>query len=97
MGPWRVVALGAPADVSRRRKFGRAFRRSHRGALGGTEPWVTVATYENEPVYDPDVDVYLVPGERFAVLSTVRGYADEGISGTVADGWLCDAQTRTCE
>jgi hypothetical protein len=64
---------------------------------GAREPWVSINAWENEPVAEPDVDVYLVPGERFAAISTRRDYGDEGISGATASAWLCDAESRRCE
>jgi hypothetical protein len=52
---------------------------------------------EDAPVDSPDYTAYLLPGDRFAVVSDVAGYGDEGVAGVKASAFRCDRTAKRCE
>jgi hypothetical protein len=56
-----------------------------------------IETREDAPVESPEYAVYLLPGERFAVVSDVAGYGDEGVAGMTASAFRCDRLAKRCE
>jgi hypothetical protein len=66
-----------------------------RWAAGGA--LTPIETREDAPVASPEYAVYLVPGERFAVVSDVAGYGDEGVAGETAHAFRCDRSAKRCE
>ena len=57
----------------------------------------TVMTRVDAPVGAPEYAAYVIPGERFVVLSSLAQYGDEGVSGQIVEAWRCDRTTRRCE
>jgi len=62
----------------------------------GSAP-TTIGSREDAPVDSPEIAVYVIPGGRFAVVSDVAGYGDEGISGTSSNAWRCDRVEKRCQ
>ncbi len=61
------------------------------------EALATIESREDQPVASPEYAVYLIPGERFAVVSDIAHYGDEGTYGVRASAWRCDRVARRCE
>ena len=59
-------------------------------------PSVTLTAWEDEPVAEPEIRAFAIPGGRYLVLDAVGPYADEGSYGVRALAWLCDREARTC-
>ena len=60
-------------------------------------PPVTIESREDAPVASPEYAAYLIPGNRYAVMSDVAAYGDEGLYGTKAGAWLCDRLAKRCD